>query len=110
MVDERVVDYEYRDVFVGHGPGWQSLTVPVIDFVLDNGGTVFQIKEKFGALRIYVEGFEPGSLRDEVHRRIDEAEDKSLETCEVCGAAGELRSGRWLKTLCDYHHSHKEVG
>lgn len=110
MKDERVVDYEYRGVWVGHGPGWQSLSVPIIDFVLDNGGTIFQIKEKFGALRIYADGFDSEDLQDEVYRRIDAAEVKSLETCEVCGDPGELRSGSWLKTLCDYHHSHREVG
>ena len=57
-----------------------------------------QIKEKFGSLRVYV------SYGDEVvHELIGYAEYLSSVTCEVCGAPGEMRNDRWVKTLCDDH-------
>lgn len=58
---------------------------------------VFQIKEKFGALRFYI-----GGAHKSLHDRVTVAEIESASTCEVCGAAGAcLRMRGWLKTLCD---------
>lgn len=56
-----------------------------------------QIKEKFGALRIYYEGgdtFTKGA--------IDMAEAMSAYTCDVTGAPGKLcrKPSGWLQTLC----------
>jgi len=61
------------------------------DYVID------QIKEKFGSLRYYVSGVDSS----EAHLLINEAECKSQEICEECGAPGERRSDRWIRTLCD---------
>ncbi|MHA6507964.1 hypothetical protein [Tessaracoccus sp. Y1736] len=65
---------------------------------------VQQVKEKFGSLRFY---FDAEGLPLEVprHRRLDallrDAEERSLRTCEVCGADAVLcRRRGWLKTLC----------
>lgn len=55
-----------------------------------------QVKEKFGTLRFYLD-----SSTDEMEKLIDVAEDESAKTCEECGASGILRSGGWLRTLCD---------
>ena len=57
-----------------------------------------QVKEKFGGLRIYMSKY-----NDEISSIIDEIEDKSYSTCEICGKEGKLRSRAWLKTLCDNH-------
>lgn len=58
---------------------------------------ICQIKEKFGGLRVYVDGGD-----DEVYRLIDEAESKAYNTCEVTGEPGKLRSDLgWIRTLCD---------
>jgi hypothetical protein len=60
---------------------------------------VLQVKEKFGGLRFYTnwETKEIGDL-------INEAEEKSYKTCEVCGKEGELMTkGYWLQTLCPKH-------
>lgn len=84
-----------------------------------------QIKEKFGALRFYLNvlpprvdfivprGFatalrpiSPRSLRGRLHERIRSAETESATTCEICGRPGtsgdHQRSG-WIRTLCDDH-------
>jgi hypothetical protein len=50
------------------------------------------------ALRFYVNG---GSC--ELYEAIRAAELRSFETCEICGAHGERRTGGWIKTLCDEH-------
>jgi hypothetical protein len=58
--------------------------------------TVFQVKEKFGGLRFYVD-----SATDKVFNLIDDAEELSFVTCEDCGEPGHPRGGGWIKTLCD---------
>lgn len=65
---------------------------------------VQQVKEKFGSLRFYFDA-EGLPLEDPRHRRLDallrDAEERSLRTCEVCGADAVLCKRRgWLKTLC----------
>lgn len=55
-----------------------------------------QVKEKFGTLRFYM-----SSGTDEIYKHIDEAEKKSGEICEGCGAPGIRRGGGWIVTLCD---------
>lgn len=78
--------------------GW----IPILDdlardlYALGWTGKVAQIKEKFGTLRFYIDG---GT--EAMYACIDQAERRSASTCEVCGTAGELRGGGWLKTLCD---------
>lgn len=63
-----------------------------------------QVKEKFGGLRVYMTwGDEISFDVNEIFRAaIEEAERKSFETCERCGAAGRTRGERrWVLTLCD---------
>lgn len=58
-----------------------------------------QVKEKFGELRFYLRG-----SSEEAERLVDEAERRSLETCEICGAPGVMRDlHRWYRTRCDKH-------
>ena len=57
-----------------------------------------QVKEKYGTLRFYMEG-----CTDTMGKFIREAENKSEETCEVCGAPGELHPGGWWYTSCKEH-------
>jgi hypothetical protein len=63
---------------------------------------VQQIKEKFGGLRFYC-ALPDGSEDERIDGLIDVAEAAAARTCEVCGAAGRLRQGGWLRTLCDDH-------
>jgi hypothetical protein len=57
-----------------------------------------QVKEKFGALRIYHQGGD-----DTVDCLIGMAENLSQTVCEECGAPGQIRRGAWVRTLCDVH-------
>ena len=59
---------------------------------------VYQVKEKFGGLRFYI-----NSGTDEINKRIRKAEDDSYETCETCGEPGELRKDGWWTVACDKH-------
>lgn len=59
---------------------------------------MLQIKEKFGTLRVYIDHAD-----ERIMALTDMAEKLSEFTCEKCGAPGELRTGGWLKTLCDEH-------
>ena len=78
------------------GAGWVGLYQPIIDLCRKNNIDVFQIKEKFGALRIYVDF--PRDATDvmwgHVNDLIDQAERASLNTCEDCGRPGTHRISR----------------
>jgi hypothetical protein len=78
------------------GPGWASLIDAIYDR-LPEDAFIYQVKEKWGGLRFYVDG------TMELLDFIDEMEDQSLNICEVCGRPGKPRKGGWVKTLCDEH-------
>jgi len=59
-----------------------------------------QVKEKFGGLRFYTT-----YGNDEIYKLIREAENKSYQTCEVCGEPGERRGEGWIQTLCEVHNA-----
>lgn len=58
---------------------------------------VEQIKEKFGALRVYLTPSATHDLLEVIVRY----ETKSRDICETCGKRGKLRHGFWMKTRCD---------
>jgi hypothetical protein len=60
--------------------------------------TASQVKEKFGGLRFYTNGY-----TDEVSGMIRMAESMSYRTCEVCGSPGRSNNYGWISTLCDTH-------
>lgn len=73
---------------------WQRQSDPDYKFPV-----VFQIKEKFGGLRFYIENGD-----DKIYGMINMAEAMCAVTCETCGAPGERRPGGWVKTLCEEHY------
>ena len=86
--------------------GWYDiiydLSQKIVDYCQENDlkvPKVFQVKEKFAGLRFYLESYPDQKIRE----FIDEAEQKSRETCEVCGREGETWDGSWIKTLCENH-------
>lgn len=85
----------------GVGNGWLGLIKELIEEAIKLGWDrqVCQIKEKFGGLRFYI-----NEASDEVHKLIQEAQNKSYEICEVCGEPGKMRPGGWIVTLCDKHN------
>lgn len=75
---------------------------------LENSG-VRQIKEKFGALRIYVRPHH-GSWPDSTSRGtlaiVAEAQKRSAEQCEICGRTGQIEViDHYHQTLCMEHAS-----
>lgn len=83
------------------GDGWFPLLKEVCEKLKDVEGFKFdQVKEKFGMLTIYYTCSDDEN-RQYVRKVIDEAESKSLETCEVCGNPGKRESHQgWLSTEC----------
>lgn len=80
------------------GPGWWPIVARLDQDLREvyPDYRVTQVKEKFGTLRYYTEGY-----TDAMGVRIREAEEESARTCEECGQPGTLRTDRWYRTLCD---------
>ena len=60
--------------------------------------TASQVKEKFGGLRFYTNGY-----TDVINGMISMAESMSYRTCEVCGNPGRSNNYGWISTLCNTH-------
>ncbi len=84
------------------GDGWFPLIKEVCEKVADIPGFKFeQVKEKFGRLTIYFSGPENDKDYDYVNQVVNEAENKSCQVCEVCGAPGKRESHYgWISTEC----------
>lgn len=98
------------------GPGWGPLVrelLSKIDSELTDAEApdfhMVQVKEKFGALRFYMQAPE-SSMRARIVPFIREAEKASETICERCGKAGSLRNNDgWRVTLCDEHQADPQV-
>lgn len=78
--------------------GWRDVVRATVAGVERFGGEISQVKEKFGALRIYHHGGDNANI----HKLVGAAEYLSRFICENCGRPGELRSSRpWIRTFCD---------
>jgi hypothetical protein len=128
--------YLFAGDHLGHdiAPGWVAIVEGLCAQIDDAlAGTekpavrFVQIKEKFGGLRAYlnvaplrVDVFGAdgerlsghlghGAVPDIFSRLapfVRDAEEKSLRTCDTCGAPGRLRTDRdWFRTLCEAHAS-----
>lgn len=78
--------------------GWQCIIEDLLEKLSKYPDVrICQIKEKFGGLRVYVDGG-----NEEVFSLIDEAETKTYNICEVTGKPGKLRTDiGWHRVLCD---------
>jgi hypothetical protein len=106
-------------VEISIGEGWWPLVHDMCEEIhekikhLDNRKVLvqwLQIKEKFGILRAY-SNFSSQMLPSiyiELDGIIQKYENESSRICEICGKPGSLRTGSWLKTLCDEHHAKRE--
>lgn len=70
-------------------------TTPKVEWIV-----IDQIKEKFGGLRFYYHGGD-----DHIYGLVNMAEVWADHSCEKCGNKGQLRSGGWIRTLCDVHEA-----
>lgn len=91
-------DNIYRGQYLYVGKGWHSIVKPLIDYCLEHKVTIFEIKQKFGMLRFYT-----GASPVEFWFMVDEAEKKSMITCEECGKPGKRVGEEWVLTLCEEH-------
>lgn len=84
------------------GDGWYAILDELCAAITALPGPlkpkVMQIKEKFGGLRFYLNGYSPS-----ISPLVDAAERKSERTCEQCGKPGSRRDNGWVATLCDEH-------
>jgi hypothetical protein len=60
-----------------------------------------QVKEKYGTARWYYNGGD-----DTISGLVSDAEGKTEEICEQCGAPGQLRGNGWYYTACEDHVTH----
>ena len=91
------------------GDGWyqliHDLCSEIQSIINKYGGDsmvyVQQVKEKYAGLRFYFASKGGEEFHAEVSDVINKYEELSYETCEVCGAKGEVRGGGWLQCRCD---------
>lgn len=83
------------------GDGWFNLldrTCAKLFKACSPSYRLMQVKEKYGALRIY--GL---SDNDETLNICDRAEEESRTICEICGKPGKIIGGAWLVCRCEEH-------
>ncbi len=88
------------DYLTDVGEGWHELLRELHETLAAMGPyETFQVKEKFGLLRVYIDG------SPEQHEAIYPFEAASGRICEVCGKPGQTgtHGGWWIKTLCPEH-------
>jgi len=82
------------------GDGWfdiiDKLSKQIED--LKVGAVAVQVKEKYGTLRFYLNGY-----NEKIDKFIRTAERKSAKTCEVCGKPGKLHTDGWCYVSCKEH-------
>lgn len=82
------------------GDGWHELIDKLLDTIAGlnppDDFVIYQIKEKFGGLRVYT-----SVASSTIYTAIEAAEEESYRTCENCGDPGKPRDGNWINTLCD---------
>lgn len=80
-------------------PGWRPVVKAAIEAVERLGGTILQVKEKFGGLRIYYHA--NGNNSDDMDAIVKNAEFLCSEMCEFCGEpAKPITINGWVKTCC----------
>jgi hypothetical protein len=92
------------------GNGWMDLVVQLDEQVaqLDPDYVIDQVKEKFGGLRYYIsisEGVDQETC-EKIWSIIHEVEDKSFDTCDMCGQPGKrlnVNGSGYIATRCEQH-------
>ncbi len=93
------------------GPGWTGIASEFCDqlrlWAADGWSVRLRWgKEKFGALRLFTDGYHVASTPLQSYwlsRLRERARRQSLRTCQECGQPGRLRWGAHAATLCDRH-------
>lgn len=79
---EFLSQYQYRNIELEIPLIWKPKLIPLIDFVLDNGGTVQKVKERFFGIRFY-------------YTRPQDADEDVWDAFDSMVRLLELRSGHW---------------
>lgn len=90
------------------GRGWNDLLTLLHDRLLAEflNAKLWEVKEKFGQLRIYAWLPRGANENDKARLRdlLREVEDRSATICELCGQPGILSTeSAWISTLCPEH-------
>lgn len=94
------------------GDGWRELVetavariAKAVDAAQPGSAKIVQIKEKFGGLCLYWQGWQLGAATDDaIDEAVALAEARAACTCETCGEEGRLHNKHgWLLTACDLH-------
>ena len=96
------------DVLRHVGSGWSQILLDLHQQLVQEAPDygVNQVKEKFGELRVCLDCW-----GESIDKFVRTAEQRSRETCEICGAAGTLRTDRsWYLTMCDNHAGTRPFG
>jgi hypothetical protein len=84
--------------------GWAAIVTALNNDIrmIDPQYTIDQIKEKFGGLRYYIT-LSDNELGPEIYKLVREAEELSMETCDVCGQPGhrKTQSRGGIATRCE---------
>lgn len=84
--------------------GWANLLFELLEKIekIYPETKILQIKEKFGAMRVYPGAINNKKISEEVFQLTYKYEEKSQHICEFTGEPGTTRilSG-WMKTCCD---------
>jgi hypothetical protein len=81
--------------------GWDKIIIDCHNKLktIDPAYVIYQVKEKFGTLRFYF--YSNSESKTDMAKCVEEAEELSAVTCELCGNPGSLdREAYWVKTLC----------
>jgi len=95
-----------KNIGIEHHNGWCGLTMPILNEIFsynlknpDKSITVYQVKQKFGRLRIYTT-----KCPDYIYKMITKAVYESVHICEICGTKGKLSNFYGCyQTLCEDH-------
>ena len=97
------------------GRGWHPIVREMAIAIAEvaPGARCTQVKEKFGALRVYTwaDPLTTTEVRDAIRAAIDAAEARSLQTCERCGNLGQLiQNETWWRVRCPLHRDARARG
>lgn len=87
------------DIFDRIEQGWHKLLQDMfeeIEPLVDYSFKIIQIKEKHGELVV-----QTNEASSEVEEIIEDYAERSRHICEFCGKPGHIRSGPYVRTLCD---------
>lgn len=101
-----IIPWEPYELFgIECGKGWHDLLKPIFQYIEDYNKDkdedtrieIFQIKEKWGELCVYLNFY-----NSDIRKLIEQAETEASNTCELCGSKeniGKAYEG-WITTEC----------